>query len=239
MSLFRGYRNEKIKKHYALVIYICISALGLYSYNINRYHIGHNVIIFSMLAIIIPFILNKLFSNIYVLDNEEKKKYIIYIQSFIILLILVLYSCSFNFNIAFSDRAKKLFSYLETKNTEENGITSKVTEHMKKYGYDGIVSFGGPFVYGYANLGWTNSLILPNESDWWNSQLGYTKAVEMFLEKSPDVFLSEKELDNLSSYYNSNYVNSINFFNDYVDNYYTNIKTEYEEYDLYFYKKIK
>ncbi|MEI0531769.1 hypothetical protein R4I97_09430 [Brachyspira pilosicoli] len=239
MSIFRGYENEKIKKHYALVIYICISALGLYSYNINRYHITHNVIVFPMLVVIIPFILNKLFSNIYVLDNEEKKKYIIYIQSFIILLILVLYTCSFNFNIVFSERSKKLFSYLKTKNTEENGITSKVTEYIKKYGYDGIVSFGGPFVYGYANLGWTNSLILPNESDWWNPQLGYTKVVEMFLEKSPDVFLSGKELYNISYYYNTNYINSVNFFNDYVLKNYTNVKTEYEKYNFYFYQKIK
>ena len=240
MKIFNNYKHEKIKKHYVLIIYICISALGLYSYNINRYYVGHNVIIFPMLTVIVPFILNKLFRNTCVLDEGLKKKYIVYLYSFMTIMVIVLYSCSFNFNILFSDKSKNLFSYLKTKNTEENGITSKVTEYMKKYGYNGIVSFGGPFVYGYANLGWTNSLILPNESDWWNSQLGYTKVVEMFLEKSPDVFLSGRNLDNFSYYYNNtNYVNSINFFNNYVLKNYTNIKTEYEGYNFYFYKKLK
>ena len=42
----------------------------------------------------------------------------------------------------------------------------------------------------------------------------------------------------MSYYYNSNDNNSILFFNNYVSENYTNIKTEYEKYNLYFYKKI-
>ena len=143
-----------------------------------------------------------------------------------------------NFTNFYSNNTSKFLSYLTEKNYEKNGVSEITTEYMNKYGYDGIISFGGPFVYGYANLGWTNSLILPNESDWWNPEFGYTKAVNLFLDKNPDVFLSLGTLENMSYYYNSNDNNSILFFNNYVSENYTNIKTEYEKYNLYFYKKI-
>ena len=188
-------------------------------------------------------LLNKLDNSLDILNNSLENDIIciknIFIYLFILTILLSGYISFSNFSNLYSNNFNKFYTYLIDKNYEENGITKKVTDYMSKYAYNGIVSFGGPFIYGYANLGWTNSLILLNESDWWNPNFGYTKAVNLFLEKDPDIFLSTKVLDNMSVYYiNSNDNNSVLFFNNYVNKNYTNVKTEYEEYGLYMYKKI-
>lgn len=243
MNIFKKKQHLKLHIHYPILIFISILGLGLYSYNMNRYGAGHNVIVFPMLVILIPFILNKLDNSLDILNNSLENDIIciknIFIYLFILTILLSGYISFSNFSNLYSNNFNKFYTYLIDKNYEENGITKKVTDYMSKYAYNGIVSFGGPFIYGYANLGWTNSLILPNESDWWNPNFGYTKAVNLFLEKDPDIFLSTKVLDNMSVYYiNSNDNNSVLFFNNYVNKNYTNVKTEYEEYGLYMYKKI-
>ncbi|KLI52864.1 hypothetical protein [Brachyspira hyodysenteriae] len=241
MFIFNNKIFNEIKYYYPIIICICILALGLNSYTINRYNFSHNAIILPMLVIIVPFILYKLDNFIY--NNSIMNKKFYYIKNIILYtFIIMLFFCGYlsivNFTNFYSNNTSKFLSYLTEKNYEKNGVSEITTEYMNKYGYDGIISFGGPFVYGYANLGWTNSLILPNESDWWNPEFGYTKAVNLFLDKNPDVFLSLGTLENMSYYYyNSNDNNSILFFNNYVSENYTNIKTEYEKYNLYFYKK--
>lgn len=244
MNIFKKKQYVKLSSHYPILIYISILALGLYAYNMNRYFISNNVILFPMLVIVVPFILNKLDDTISVFYNNTQTKYIYIRNTFLYLfMIIILFSgyVSFSsFSNLYSNNFNKFCKYLKDKNYEENGVSKRVTEYMKKYGYDGIVSFGGAFVYGYANLGWTNSLILPNESDWWNPEFGYSNAVYLFLKQDPDVFLSGATLENMSVYYySSNDNNSVLFFNNYVSQNYTNIKTEYEKYNLYFYQKIK
>ena len=231
---------NEIEYHYPIIICICILALGLNSYTINRYGFGHNAIILPMLVIIVPFILYKLDNFIY--NNSIMNSSFYYIKNIILYsFMIILFFCGYlsiiNFTNFYSNNTSRFLSYLTEKNYEKNGVSEITTEYMKKYGYDGIVSFGGIFVYGYANLGWTNSLVLPNETDWWNPSFGYTKAVNLFLEKDPDIFFSSDMIINLSAYYNIDDINSINFFNNYVATNYINIKTGYEKYNLYKYKK--
>ena len=232
---------NEIEYHYPIIICICILALGLNSYTINRYGFSHNAIILPMLVIIAPFILYKLDNFIY--NNSIMNSSFYYIKniilySFLIMLFFCGYLSIINFTNFYSNNTTRFLSYLTEKNYEKNGVSEITTEYMKKYGYDGIVSFGGIFVYGYANLGWTNSLVLPNETDWWNPSFGYTKAVNLFLEKDPDIFFFSDMIVNFSAYDNIDDINSINFFNNYVSTNYVNIETGYEKYNLYMYKKI-
>ena len=237
MRIFNFINNAKLKFYSPSVIYCSICGLGLYCYYVNRSDIIHHMIAASSLSVMIPFALYRLnILSLSLQDNNKKYKYNINIikNIFAIFSIIVIFMCISNFINLLN---KNFYNDMRAKNDERNGITHIVTEYMKKYGYNGIASFGGTFIYGYANLGWTNSLILPNESDWWNPSFGYSNAVKIFLDKKPDMFFSKQYLENLDVFYhNEENERSIYLFNRYINMNYTNIPTEYEKYGLYLYK---
>ena len=237
MRIFNFINNAKLKLYSPSVIYCSICGLGLYCYYVNRSDIIHHMIAASSLSVMIPFALYRLnILSLSLQDNNKKYKYNINIikNIFAIFSIIVIFMCISNFINLLN---KNFYNDMRAKNDERNGITHIVTEYMKKYGYNGIASFGGTFIYGYANLGWTNSLILPNESDWWNPSFGYSNAVKIFLDKKPDMFFSKQYLENLDVFYhNEENERSIYLFNRYINMNYTNIPTEYEKYGLYLYK---
>ncbi len=238
MKIFNFVNNEKFKPYSSSIIFSSVCGLGLYCYYMNRSDITHHMIVVASLSIIIPFSLYRLNIMLFSMKEYDIKNYkyifnIIKAIFFIYSIVIIFISIS-NFTNILSPNFRK---HILTKNDEKNGITYTITEYMKKYGYDGIASFGGAFVYGYANLGWTNSLILPNESDWWNPSFGYSNAIKIFLDKKPDIFLSEKYLKNLDVFYhNEENERSIYLFNRFVNMNYTNIPTEYESYGFYLYK---
>lgn len=237
MRIFNFGNNTKIKPHSPTIIYCSICGLGLYCYYINRSDIIHHMIAASSLSVMIPFALYRLnILSLSLKDNNKNYEYNINIikNIFAIFSLIVIFMSISNFiNIL----NKNFYNDIRAKNDERNGVTYIITEYMRKYGYNGIASFGGTFIYGYANLGWTNSLILPNESDWWNPSFGYSNAVKIFLDKKPDMFFSKQYLENLDVFYhNEENERSIYLFNRYVNMNYTNIPTGYEKYGLYLYK---
>lgn len=238
MRIFNFGYSEKFKPYSSSIIFCSVCGLGLYCYYMNRSDIIHHMIAVASLSVIIPFSLYRLNIILFSIKEENIKnyKYILNIIKsifFIYSLIIIFISISNFTNIL----NPNFYKQISAKNDEKNGITYIITEYMKKYGYDGIASFGGAFVYGYANLGWTNSLILPNESDWWNPSFGYSNAVKIFLDKKPDMFLSEQYLKNLDVFYhNKENEQSIYLFNRFVNLNYTNIPTEYEKHGFYLYK---
>lgn len=237
MRIFNFGNNTKIKPHSPTITYCSICGLGLYCYYINRSDIIHHMIAASSLSVMIPFALYRLnILSLSLKDNNKNYEYNINIikNIFAIFSIIVIFMCISNFINLLN---KNFYNDIRAKNDERNGIAHIVTEYMKKYGYNGIASFGGAFIYGYANLGWTNSLILPNESDWWNPSFGYSNAVKIFLDKKPDMFFSKQYLENLDVFYhNEENERSIYLFNRYINMNYTNIPTGYEKYGLYLYK---
>ncbi|MEI0581486.1 hypothetical protein [Brachyspira pilosicoli] len=252
MKIFKNYCHNNIKNYYPAIIYISTSALGVFSYCINRTFFLHSVIIFPMILIIIPFLLYRLhmlYSKIYRNKNFTQLKNIT-LSLFIIGTMFTMFMsvnnynifCKYLFNVLNKDIPKNITTsytfdrYMINKHRGK-GFDTVITEFMKKYGYNGIASFGGYFEYGYANFNWTNSLILPNMSDWWNPSFGYSNAVKIFLDKKPDIFLSERKLYYQSFYNNNDDIININKFNEFVNNNYTNIYTEYEKYNLYIYSK--
>ncbi|WP_307970762.1 hypothetical protein [uncultured Brachyspira sp.] len=224
MRIFNFGNNTKIKPHSPTIIYCSICGLGLYCYYINRSDIIHHMIVASSLSVMIPFALYRLnILSLSLKDNNKNYEYNINIikNIFAIFSIIVIFMCISNFINLLN---KNFYNDIRAKNDEINGIAHIVTEYMKKYGYNGIASFGGTFIYGYANLGWTNSLILPNESDWWNPSFGYSNAVKIFLDKKPDMFFSKQYLENLDVFYhNEENERSICLFNRYINMNYTNI----------------
>ncbi len=237
MKIFRNSNYIKLEYYFPSIIFCSISALGVYTYAINRTAFFNSMIIAPMISIIIPFILYKLYE---LLLNKKlalsKSVYNILLSIFIIGILSTVSISVNNFTNIFYPISNDFLYYMQTKNDEKNSVTYYVTEFMKEYGYNGIASFGGPFVYGYANLGWTNSLILPNESDWWNPNFGYSNAVKIFLDRKPNIFFSYKTLKIYSFYNNKNDNDYANIFNEYVQTYYTNISTKYDEFGLYLYK---
>lgn len=238
MRIFNFVYSEKFKPYSSSIIFCSVCGLGLYCYYMNRSDITHHMIAVGSLSVIIPFSLYRLNIMLFSMKEEDIKnyKYILNIIKaiFFIYSIIVIFISISNFTNILNPN---FYKYMHSKNDEKNGITYIITEYMKKYGYDGIASFGGAFVYGYANLGWTNSLILPNESDWWNPSFGYSNAVKIFLDKKPDMFLSEQYLKNLDVFYhNEENERNIYLFNRFINLNYTNIQTEYERYGFYLYK---
>ena len=233
----RIFNNGDIKLKYYIpsIIYISVCALGVYAYAINRTAFFNSMVLMPMISIIIPFILYRL----YLLLNKEsglsRSLYNIILTIFIIGIFSSISISVNNFTNFYNPVSNNFYNYMQTKDDEKNGYTYIVTEFMKEYGFNGIASFGGAFVYGYANLGWTNSLILPNESDWWNPSFGYSNAIKIFMDNKPNIFFSGKTLNVYSFYHNQNYNDSVDLFNKYVENYYTNITTKYEEYGFYLY----
>lgn len=204
MRIFNFGYSEKFKPYSPSIIFCSVCGLGLYCYYMNRSDIIHHMIAVASLSVIIPFSLYRLNIILFSIKEEYIKNYkyminIIKSIFFIYSLIVIFISISNFTNIL----NPNFYKQISAKNDEKNGITYIITEYMKKYGYDGIASFGGAFVYGYANLGWTNSLILPNESDWWNPSFGYSNAVKIFLDKKPDMFLSEQYLKNSDVFYHN------------------------------------
>ncbi|TXJ57021.1 hypothetical protein [Brachyspira aalborgi] len=233
----RIFNNGDIKLKYYIpsIIYISVCALGVYAYAINRTAFFNSMVLMPMISIIIPFILYRLYL---LLNKKSELSLSLYNITLTIFIIGIFSSISIsvnNFTNFYNPVSNNFYNYMQTKDDEKNGYTYIVTEFMKEYGFNGIASFGGAFVYGYANLGWTNSLILPNESDWWNSSFGYSNAIKIFMDNKPNIFFSGKTLNVYSFYHNQNYNDSVDLFNKYVENYYTNITTKYEEYGFYLY----
>ncbi|TXJ13412.1 hypothetical protein [Brachyspira aalborgi] len=233
----RIFNNGDIKLKYYIpsIIYISACALGVYAYAINRTAFFNSMVLMPMISIIIPFILYRLYLLLNKKSELSLSLYNIILTIFIIGIFSSISISVNNFTNFYNPVSNNFYNYMQTKDDEKNGYTYIVTEFMKEYGFNGIASFGGAFVYGYANLGWTNSLILPNESDWWNPSFGYSNAIKIFMDNKPNIFFSGKTLNVYSFYHNQNYNDSVDLFNKYVENYYTNITTKYEEYGFYLY----
>ena len=233
----RIFNNGDIKLKYYIpsIIYISACALGVYAYAINRTAFFNSMVLMPMISIIIPFILYRLYLLLNKKSELSLSLYNIILTIFIIGIFSSISISVNNFTNFYNPVSNNFYNYMQTKDDEKNGYTYIVTEFMKEYGFNGITSFGGAFVYGYANLGWTNSLILPNESDWWNPSFGYSNAIKIFMDNKPNIFFSGKTLNVYSFYHNQNYNDSVDLFNKYVENYYTNITTKYEEYGFYLY----
>ena len=233
----RIFNNGDIKLKYYIpsIIYISACALGVYAYAINRTAFFNSMVLMPMISIIIPFILYRLYLLLNKKSELSLSLYNIILTIFIIGIFSSISISVNNFTNFYNPVSNNFYNYMQTKDDEKNGYTYIVTEFMKEYEFNGIASFGGAFVYGYANLGWTNSLILPNESDWWNPSFGYSNAIKIFMDNKPNIFFSGKTLNVLSFYHNQNYNDSVDLFNKYVENYYTNITTKYEEYGFYLY----
>ena len=233
----RIFNNGDIKLKYYIpsIIYISACALGVYAYAINRTAFFNSMVLMPMISIIIPFILYRLYLLLNKKSGLSRSLYNIILTIFIIGIFSSISISVNNFTNFYNPVSNNFYNYMQTKDDEKNGYTYIVTEFMKEYGFNGIASFGGAFVYGYANLGWTNSLILPNESDWWNPSFGYSNAIKIFMDNKPNIFFSGKTLNVYSFYHNQNYNDSVDLFNKYVENYYTNITTKYEEYGFYLY----
>ena len=233
----RIFNNGDIKLKYYIpsIIYISVCALGVYAYAINRTAFFNSMVLMPMISIIIPFILYRLYLLLNKKSELSLSLYNIILTIFIIGIFSSISISVNNFTNFYNPVSNNFYNYMQTKDDEKNGYTYIVTEFMKEYGFNGISSFGGAFVYGYANLGWTNSLILPNESDWWNPSFGYSNAIKIFMDNKPNIFFSGKTLNVSSFYHNQNYNDSVDLFNKYVENYYTNITTKYEEYGFYLY----
>ena len=233
----RIFNNGDIKLKYYIpsIIYISVCALGVYAYAINRTAFFNSMVLMPMISIIIPFILYRLYLLLNKKSELSLSLYNIILTIFIIGIFSSISISVNNFTNFYNPVSNNFYNYMQTKDDEKNGYTYIVTEFMKEYGFNGITSFGGAFVYGYANLGWTNSLILPNESDWWNPSFGYSNAIKIFMDNKPNIFFSGKTLNVYSFYHNQNYNDSVDLFNKYVENYYTNITTKYEEYGFYLY----
>ena len=233
----RIFNNGDIKLKYYIpsIIYISVCALGVYAYAINRTSFFNSMVLMPMISIIIPFILYRLYLLLNKKSELSLSLYNIILTIFIIGIFSSISISVNNFTNFYNPVSNNFYNYMQTKDDEKNGYTYIVTEFMKEYGFNGIASFGGAFVYGYANLGWTNSLILPNESDWWNPSFGYSNAIKIFMDNKPNIFFSGKTLNVYSFYHNQNYNDSVDLFNKYVENYYTNITTKYEEYGFYLY----
>ena len=233
----RIFNNGDIKLKYYIpsIIYISVCALGVYVYAINRTAFFNSMVLMPMISIIIPFILYRLYLLLNKKSELSLSLYNIILTIFIIGIFSSISISVNNFTNFYNPVSNNFYNYMQTKDDEKNGYTYIVTEFMKEYGFNGIASFGGAFVYGYANLGWTNSLILPNESDWWNPSFGYSNAIKIFMDNKPNIFFSGKTLNVYSFYHNQNYNDSVDLFNKYVENYYTNITTKYEEYGFYLY----
>ncbi|TXJ61062.1 hypothetical protein EPJ74_02150 [Brachyspira aalborgi] len=233
----RIFNNGDIKLKYYIpsIIYISVCALGVYAYAINRTAFFNSMVLMPMISIIIPFILYRLYLLLNKKSELSLSLYNIILTIFIIGIFSSISISVNNFTNFYNPVSNNFYNYMQTKDDEKNGYTYIVTEFMKEYGFNGISSFGGAFVYGYANLGWTNSLILPNESDWWNPSFGYSNAIKIFMDNKPNIFFSGKTLNVYSFYHNQNYNDSVDLFNKYVENYYTNITTKYEEYGFYLY----
>ena len=233
----RIFNNGDIKLKYYIpsIIYISVCALGVYAYAINRTAFFNSMVLMPMISIIIPFILYRLYLLLNKKSGLSRSLYNIILTIFIIGIFSSISISVNNFTNFYNPVSNNFYNYMQTKDDENNGYTYIVTEFMKEYGFNGISSFGGAFVYGYANLGWTNSLILPNESDWWNPSFGYSNAIKIFMDNKPNIFFSGKTLNVYSFYHNQNYNDSVDLFNKYVENYYTNITTKYEEYGFYLY----
>ena len=198
----RIFNNGDIKLKYYIpsIIYISVCALGVYAYAINRTAFFNSMVLMPMISIIIPFILYRLYLLLNKKSELSLSLYNIILTIFIIGIFSSISISVNNFTNFYNPVSNNFYNYMQTKDDEKNGYTYIVTEFMKEYGFNGIASFGGAFVYGYANLGWTNSLILPNESDWWNPSFGYSNAIKIFMDNKPNIFFSGKTLNVLSFY---------------------------------------
>lgn len=236
----RIFNNGDIKLKYYIpsIIYISVCALGVYAYAINRTAFFNSMVLMPMISIIIPFILYRLYSLLNKKSELSLSLYNIILTIFIIGIFSSISISVNNFTNFYNPVSNNFYNYMQTKDDEKNGYTYIVTEFMKEYGFNGIASFGVAFVYGYANLGWTNSLILPPMSIWGTTTFPFTNAVKIFLDKNPNIFLLDKKSTLFyaeSSSKDSKETTLLHFLDYYIENYYTNITTKYEEYGFYLY----
>lgn len=236
----RIFNNGDIKLKYYIpsIIYISVCALGVYAYAINRTAFFNSMVLMPMISIIIPFILYRLYLLLNKKSELSLSLYNIILTIFIIGIFSSISISVNNFTNFYNPVSNNFYNYMQTKDDEKNSITYTATEFLKEYGYNGVASFGSVFAYGYANLGWTNSLILPPMSIWGTTTFPFTNAVKIFLDKNPNIFLLDKKSTlfyaELSSK-DSKETTLLHFLDYYIENYYTNITTKYEEYGFYLY----
>ena len=230
MKIFNDNNYIKLEYYTPSIIFCSICGLGVYSYAINRTAFFNSMIIMPMISIIIPFILYRLYILLNKKSELSKSAYNIILTIFIIGMFSSISVSVNNFTNFYNPVSNNFYNYMQTKNDEKNSITYTVTEFLKEYGYNGEASFGSVFTYGYANLGWTNSLIFPAMSIWGTPTYPFTNAVKTFLDKKPDIFFLDK-----TPYFNFIKDETLSNFYKYVENYYTNIPTKYEKYGLYLY----
>ena len=75
-------------------------------------------------------------------------------------------------------------------------------------------------------------------SIWGTTTFPFTNAVKIFLDKNPNIFLLDKKSTLFyaeASSKDSKETTLLHFLDYYVENYYTNITTKYEEYGFYLY----
>ena len=239
MRIFKYNNYIKLEYYISSIIFCSVCGLGAFSYAINRTAFFNSMIVMPMISVIIPFILYRLYL---ILLNKKlelsKSVYNIILTIFIIGMFSSISVSVNNFTNFYIPVSNNFYNYMQTKDDEKNSITYTATQFLKEYGYNGAASFGTVFNYGYANLGWTNSLILPPMSIWGTTTFPYTNAIKIFLDKNPDMFFLDKTA--IFAYGKA----SIDFINDkslwqfyqYVENYYTNIPTKYEKDGLYLYR---
>uniref|UniRef100_UPI00259AE661 hypothetical protein n=1 Tax=uncultured Brachyspira sp. TaxID=221953 RepID=UPI00259AE661 len=236
----RIFNNGDIKLKYYIpsIIYISVCALGVYAYAINRTAFFNSMVLMPMISIIIPFILYRLYSLLNKKSELSRSLYNIILTIFIIGIFSSISISVNNFTNFYNPVSNNFYNYMQTKDDEKNSITYTATEFLKEYGYNGVASFGSVFAYGYANLGWTNSLILPPMSIWGTTTFPFTNAVKIFLDKNPNIFLLDKKSTLVYAEWSSKdskETTLLHFLDYYIENYYTNITTKYEEYGFYLY----
>ena len=236
----RIFNNGDIKLKYYIpsIIYISVCALGVYAYAINRTAFFNSMVLMPMISIIIPFILYRLYLLLNKKSGLSRSLYNIILTIFIIGIFSSISISVNNFTNFYNPVSNNFYNYMQTKDDEKNSITYTATEFLKEYGYNGVASFGSVFAYGYANLGWTNSLILPPMSIWGTTTFPFTNAVKIFLDKNPNIFLLDKKSTLVYAEWSSKdskETTLLHFLDYYIENYYTNITTKYEEYGFYLY----
>ena len=236
----RIFNNGDIKLKYYIpsIIYISVCALGVYAYAINRTAFFNSMVLMPMISIIIPFILYRLYLLLNKKSELSRSLYNIILTIFIIGIFSSISISVNNFTNFYNPVSNNFYNYMQTKDDEKNSITYTATEFLKEYGYNGVASFGSVFAYGYANLGWTNSLILPPMSIWGTTTFPFTNAVKIFLDKNPNIFLLDKKSTLFYAEWSSKdskETTLLHFLDYYIENYYTNITTKYEEYGFYLY----
>lgn len=242
MKIFNNSVDSSYEDYSSPVLFISsLIGLGVFSYSINRMAFYNNIIGVFPSVIVCMWLLYKI--HLFIISkNRVSKTYTNVLRPFFIPILLIglflalVFSVT-NFTNLFFPLSEGTRYYFEKKNDERNSITYAITEFVKKYGYDGMPAFGGYYDYGYANLGWTNSLILPDEPDFGIRGFGYKKASEILKNHNANEFFSSHITNDVweVDIKGENQVKK-DFYNNYVKKYYTNI-AEPNDNGFYLYKR--